>query len=475
MLFNSLAFAIFLLLTFVCYWWLQRYSLRVQNTLLLLSSYFFYGCWDWRFLCLIAISSAIDFVVGIQLGSTTHPRYRKRLLTLSIIANLGILGFFKYYGFFVDSFIAASEQLGFQAHPHTLQIILPVGISFYTFQSLSYTIDVYRRHVQPTRDWIAFFAYVSFFPQLVAGPIERAAHLLPQFLCKRTFNLAQAKDGLRQILWGLFKKVVIADNLAPLVDEIFVNYSDHNGVTLLLGVLYFAIQIYCDFSGYSDIAIGTARLFGFDLMQNFAYPYFSRDIGEFWRRWHISLSTWFRDYVYIPLGGSRKVSKAHHLANLIVTFTVSGFWHGANWTFVVWGLLHGLYYLPLVMTGNHKRHHDIVATGRWLPNLREFVQMGSTFALVLLAWVFFRADSVSHAISFISHMMTSPWRAPTLLKGLPYLALLFTIEWVQRSMPHALQIEHMPVWVRWPAYYSLIVVMFLYGNTGHVPFIYFQF
>ncbi|MFG0261475.1 MAG: MBOAT family O-acyltransferase, partial [Novipirellula sp. JB048] len=475
MLFNSFAFAVFLPITFVCYWLLHRRSLRVQNLWLLAASYLFYGWWDWRFLALIAISSAVDFTVGNRLTAATRDHHRRRWLMLSIIANLGILGFFKYYNFFIESFVDASERLGIQANLYTLQIILPVGISFYTFQSLSYTIDVYRKHVEPTRDWIAFFAYVSFFPQLVAGPIERAAHLLPQFLRPRTFDPIRAKDGLRQILWGLFKKVVIADNLAPMVDQIFANYSEHNGTTLMLGVLYFAIQIYCDFSGYSDIAIGTARLFGFDLMRNFAYPYFSRDIGEFWRRWHISLSTWFRDYVYIPLGGSRTDSKTRHMINLLITFTVSGFWHGANWTFVVWGLLHGLYYLPLVLTDNHKRHHDTVAKGRWLPHPREIVQMGSTFALVLLAWIFFRADSVPHALSYITQLIITPWYFPDFMKGLPYLGLLLCIEWVQRDQPHALQIERLPVWVRWPAYYSLILLMFQYGNTGHVPFIYFQF
>jgi D-alanyl-lipoteichoic acid acyltransferase DltB (MBOAT superfamily) len=475
MLFNSFAFAIFLPIVFALYWCLQRKGVQIQNILLLAASYFFYGCWDWRFLGLVAASSAVDYLIGIGLDSTDDSRRRKALLWTSIVVNLGVLGFFKYYGFFIESLVAAMEAVGIQANIHTLQVILPVGISFYTFQSLSYTIDVYRKQIQPTRNAVAFFAYVSFFPQLVAGPIERASHLLPQFLTQRTFDLESAKDGLRQILWGLFKKIVIADNLAVLVVQIFAHHTEYDGSALFLGVLYFAIQIYCDFSGYSDIAIGTARLFGFDLMRNFAYPYFSRDIGEFWRRWHISLSTWFRDYVYIPLGGSRSGSRARHFAVLLVTFTVSGFWHGASWNFVVWGLLNGLFYLPLVFFGKHKRHIEIVAKGRWLPSIREAVQIALTFAVTLVAWVFFRADSLPHAIDYLGQMLTTPWTSVQWVSGLPYVGALMLLEWVQREKEHVLQIEASPIWLRWPVYYALIGVIFLFGNTGHVPFIYFQF
>ncbi len=475
MLFNSFAFAVFLPLVFICYWALQRRSLRAQNVLLLVASYFFYGCWDWRFLGLIAFSSAVDYVIGIKLDATEKSASRKRWLLISVAVNLGVLGFFKYYGFFVESLAEGMESLGIQANLPTLRIILPVGISFYTFQSLSYTIDIYRRQIRPTHDALAFFTFVSFFPQLVAGPIERASHLLPQFLSPRHFDTGLAKDGLRQILWGLFKKIVIADNLAGLVENIFVNYKDYDASVLFLGTLYFAIQIYCDFSGYSDIAIGTARLFGFDLMRNFAYPYFSRDIGEFWRRWHISLSTWFRDYVYIPLGGSQGVSRWHHFSVLLITFVISGFWHGANWTFIVWGLLNGLFYLPLVVSNKHKRHQEIVAQGRWLPSLRETFQISMTFAFTLMAWVFFRADSLTHAVDYLTRMTTAGWSSPQMIRGIPYVTVLLIAEWIQREKPHTLSIASAPVFVRWTIYYCVIGAIFLFGKTGHVPFIYFQF
>ncbi len=475
MLFNSFAFAIFLPIVFLCYWQLQCRSLRGQNLLLLAASYLFYSWWDWRFLGLIVVSSAVDYLVGVGLGATSHQHRRKALLWTSVLVNIGILGFFKYFGFFIDSFAQLLESVGVGANLPTLRIILPVGISFYTFQSLSYTIDVYRRQLQPTRDVLAFFAYVSFFPQLVAGPIERASSLLPQFFKVRHFDSELAKDGLRQILWGLVKKIVIADNLAGMVESIFANYQDFGGSTLFLGVVFFAIQIYCDFSGYSDIAIGTARLFGFELMRNFAYPYFSRDIGEFWRRWHISLSTWFRDYVYIPLGGSRGVSRGRHFAVLLITFTISGFWHGANWTFVIWGLLNGLFYLPLVITNRHKRYSEVVAKGKWLPNLRETIQIAVTFALTLIAWVFFRADSLSHAIGYLTHMATTSWTPTQWRSGIPYVVALLLIEWIQREKPHALAIGSSPLVVRWAVYYSVVAILFFYGNTGHVSFIYFQF
>ena len=342
MAFNSLIFAVFLLIAFVLYWSLPSKTTVIRNAFLLIASYIFYGWWDWRFLGLIALNSTVDYAIGLSLHQTQSSIKRKLLLGASLSINLGILGLFKYYDFFIISAIDILQTIGLQANVHTLAIILPVGISFYTFQTLSYTIDIYRDKIVPTKNCIAYFAFVSFFPQLVAGPIERASHLLPQFLERKKFNLDQAKDGLRQILWGLFKKTVIADNLAPYVDKIFSNYEVYSGPMLLLGTVYFSIQIYCDFSGYSDMAIGTARLFGFDLKRNFAYPYFSRDIGEFWRRWHISLSTWFRDYVYIPLGGNRTKTAFRHYVNLILTFTISGFWHGANWTFVIWGFLNGL-------------------------------------------------------------------------------------------------------------------------------------
>lgn len=475
MLFNSLAFAIFLPIVLVLYWSLPSQHIKVRNIFILTASYVFYGMWDWRFLTLIFVSSLVDFVVGLQLYKTNRPALRKILLTSSLIVNLGLLGFFKYYGFFAESFIRFLNLFGIQENIHTLNIILPVGISFYTFQTLSYTIDIYRRQIQPTRDPIAFFAFVSFFPQLVAGPIERAKSLLPQFERQRCFDMDEAKDGSRQILWGLFKKIVIADNLGWHVDTIYGNYADFHGIELAMGTVYFAFQIYCDFSGYSDIAIGTARLFGFQLSRNFAYPYFSRDIAEFWRRWHISLSSWFRDYLYIPLGGSR-TSRARRIQNILLTFTISGFWHGANWTFIAWGLLNGLCYIPAMLANKHRHHTNTIAAEQFFPSLRETAQVASTLLIVLFSWIFFRSNSMTDAIQFIEYMVTKDWIVyPEFKKSMIYVVVVLAAEWLQRSKQHVLQIQHLPRWIRWGIYYVIIYMIFMYGNTGHVPFIYFQF
>ena len=357
MLFNSLDFAIFLPIVFVLYWFVTDKRLQWQNLLIVVVSYVFYGWWDWRFLSLLFFSSSVDYWVGLVLEREQSPSKRKLYLWASLGTNLALLMFFKYYNFFVDNFVIAFTFFGINISARSLNIILPVGLSFYTFQSMSYGIDVYRRKLKPTKDFVTFLAFVSFFPQLVAGPIERATHLLPQFYIKRNFDYDKAVDGLRQALWGFFKKMVIADNCAVHADMIFNNSSEYTGSTLLLGAFFFAFQIYGDFSGYSDIAIGISRLFGFDLMKNFNFPYFSRDIAEFWRRWHISLSTWFRDYLYYPLGGSRGgVLKT--IRNTLIVFLVSGFWHGANWTFVVWGLLNALYFMPLVLS-----HRNFCAGG----------------------------------------------------------------------------------------------------------------
>lgn len=383
MLFNSIDFAVFLPVVFLLYWFVFK-RLFWQNILLLVASYVFYGWWDPRFLILILFSTVVDYTIGVQLGKHEERRKRKLLLWTSIAVNLGLLGFFKYYNFFVENFIEAFTFFGFEIKTGLLNIILPVGISFYTFQTLSYTIDVYRRKLEPTRDFISFSAFVSFFPQLVAGPIERATHLLSQFYRKREFDYGLAVDGLRQILWGLFKKVVIADNCAEYANIIFNNYEDYSGSSLLLGAFFFAFQIYGDFSGYSDIAIGISRLFGFDLMKNFAFPYFSRDIAEFWRRWHISLSTWFRDYLYIPLGGSHGGTWMK-VRNTFIIFLVSGFWHGANWTFILWGALNALYFLPLLLSNRNRKNLDDIAENGWLPSFKDVIKMGLTFTLVTFA------------------------------------------------------------------------------------------
>ena len=374
MLFNSIDFAIFLPIVFILYWFVTNKNLKLQNFLMVAASYLFYGWWDWRFLSLILFSTIVDYTVGQKLRNEENQLKRKALLWTSILVNLGFLGFFKYYNFFLDNFITAFSFFGTEIKANSLNIILPVGISFYTFQTLSYTIDIYKRKLEPTKDFIAFSAFVSFFPQLVAGPIERATNLLPQFYNKRTFDYSKATDGMRQILWGLFKKIVVADNCAEFANQIFNNSADMNGSTLILGALFFTFQIYGDFSGYSDIAIGTSRLFGFNLMRNFAFPYFSRDIAEFWRRWHISLSTWFRDYLYIPLGGSRG-GTLMKVRNTFIIFIVSGFWHGANWTFIVWGALNAIYFLPLLLTKKNRNHIDIVAKGKQFPTLYELTNL----------------------------------------------------------------------------------------------------
>lgn len=474
MLFNSLAFAAFLPTVFAIYWSL-RGSLRWQNLFLLLSSYFFYGWWDRRFLLLILFSSLVDYGVGRGLGGEPRPSRRRALLGLSLAANLGLLGFFKYFNFFADSFADVLSLIGYEASWVTLRIVLPVGISFYTFQTLSYTIDVYRGKLAPTRDLVAFLTYVSFFPQLVAGPIERATALLPQVLSPRRFDEGQAIDGLRQVLWGLFKKVVVADNCGLVADDIFADYVSYSSASLLLGGFFFAMQIYGDFSGYSDVAIGTARLFGFRLMRNFAYPYFSRDIAEFWRRWHISLSSWFRDYVYIPLGGSR-AGRSQALRNVVVIFLVSGFWHGANWTFLAWGALNAAYFIPLFLRGTNRENLDVVAQGRRLPSLRELLQVGITFLVTVVAWVFFRAPSVGGAFDYLARLLTAPPVHPLRLSTVALVSSLVMLawEWLQREREHGLAVEGLPRWARWALYVAVILAILDYGGAQRA-FIYFQF
>ncbi|MEZ4808462.1 MAG: MBOAT family O-acyltransferase [Flavobacteriales bacterium] len=391
MYFNSFAFAVFLPVVWALYWSLARRPLWTQNLVILAASYFFYGWWDHRFLSLLILSSLLDFSLGRAMGRSQQGTTRRSLLALSLVGNLGMLCTFKYFNFFAGSLATAFASVGVHLDTVTLDVVLPVGISFYTFQTLSYTIDVYRKQLEPATDPIGFFAYVAFFPQLVAGPIERATNLLPQFATRRLFDPAKATDGLRQILWGLFKKAVIADACAPIVDRIFDPGASWSGSTLLLGIFLFAFQIYCDFSGYSDIAIGVARLFGFELMRNFAFPYFSRDIAEFWRRWHISLNTWFRDYVYIPLGGSKGGSLLR-VRNILIVFLLSGLWHGANWTFVIWGLINALLFIPLLLSGRNRRNLGTVAEGRALPASSSRWRYIQDHAL---AWTFFRAEPLA--------------------------------------------------------------------------------
>ena len=486
MLFNSLNFALFLTVVFFLYWFATKGNLKLQNILLLLASYFFYASWDWRFLFLLIFSTSLDYSTAIKMYNSKTKSWKRFWFWLSICVNLGFLGFFKYYNFFVESFAQGLSEIGLKADFWTLQVILPVGISFYTFHGLSYVIDIYNGRIKPERNFIDYSVFVSFFPLLVAGPIERATHLLPQIKQKRTFVYANAVDGLRQILWGLFKKIVIADNCATFVDTIFNHAGQYNGSTLVLGAIFFAIQIYCDFSGYSDIAIGTARLFGIDLLRNFAFPYFSRNMAEFWRRWHISLSTWFRDYLYIPLGGSR-VSNRMKIRNIFIIFIISGFWHGANWTFIIWGALNAIYVLPSVLLKTNRKHLDVVAQGKYLPSVREFFSMAVTFGLTVFAWIFFRASDVSHAFSYISKIFsTSLFTLPegTAFLGnffsvytMSVLILLFAlIEWMGREHAYALEkIDvKLPRYSRWVAYYLIIFSIFYFQGTPQ-KFIYFQF
>lgn len=510
MLFNSFEFALFLPIVFLLYWFIFDYAMRGckrqllwQNLLIVVASYIFYGWWDWRFLILIAITTILSFLSGIGIEKAPTQRGKKAIMITNIVVNLGILGVYKYYDFFASQF---AELFGIKSDFLLLHLILPVGISFYTFQALSYSIDVYRKQLEPTHDIISFTAFLSFFPQLVAGPIERATNLLPQFQKKRTFDYAQAVDGMRQILWGLFKKIVVADNCATYVDQVFADLGSHSGSTLLLAAILFTFQIYGDFSGYSDIAIGTAKLFGIKLMRNFNVPYFSRDIAEFWRRWHISLTTWFRDYVYIPLGGSRPelptrltnkseksqsdYKKAIIIRNTFIIFLLSGFWHGANWTFLLWGAYHALLFVPLLLLNQNRRYRDTVATttlpdgtikAKLLPSIKESFQMLITFALVVFGWIIFRATGMNTLTSWIvgifdSSLFTIPW----LMNRQFYIPLavaiflMLLVEWINRKQAHGFdKLPNSPI-VRTIIYYMVFAFIFLYSGSNET-FIYFQF
>lgn len=475
MLFNSIEFLFFLPIVFVLYWFVFNKQLRAQNILLLLASYLFYGWWDWRFLFLLLISTCLDYFVALAIQNSQDVSKRKLFLGISLIGNLGMLGFFKYYNFFVQSWIDAWSSIGVTMEATTLNIILPVGISFYTFQTLSYTIDVYRNEMKPTKNFIDFAAFVTFFPQLVAGPIERASHLLPQFYKSRVFDYQNAVLGCKLIVWGMFKKVVVADNCAFFVTKIFDNPEAYSSGELFVGMVFFAFQIYGDFSGYSDIAIGLSKLFGFDLMVNFKFPYFSRDIAEFWRRWHISLSTWFRDYIYIPLGGS-KGTMGLQIRNVMKIFLISGFWHGANWTYVVWGVFHAVLFLPLLLF-NVNRSHLITKSYGWI----DFAKISATFFIVCVGWVFFRADSIASAFQYLAHMfelkrlslsLFYSTNANLMIFALSTLAIMIVslqeLIWVinKREVPKLSSVGTL----------ILVLLIFFMGSfKNQMDFIYFQF
>jgi len=483
MSFTSIEFLIFLPLVFIFYWHVLGKNTKLQNLFIVIVSYIFYGWWDWRFLFLIAFTTGCSFLNGLAIKhyqKLDKPSIANAFSIGNVVVNLAILGVFKYYNFFVDSLQSLMMSFNYQLDYPTLNVILPVGISFYTFQALSYTIDVQRNKIDATDDPIAFFAFVSFFPQLVAGPIERATNLLPQFLKGRTFDYDLATDGCRQMLWGFFKKVLIADQCAVVVNSVWANYQNESGITLVVGSLLFCFQIYGDFSGYSDIAIGTSKLFGINLMSNFKTPYFSRDIAEFWKRWHISLNTWFVDYVYIPLGGSRR-GKAIKLRNTLIIFLLSGLWHGANWTFVLWGLYHGLLFLPLIIFNANRRYNDIVAAGKMLPSFKELAQMLTTFILVYIGWIIFRADNIDQFFGFVSRMLD-----PTCYNGggflgkqcLLYCVGLLLIEWIQRDKVHAFQLPNNGIWgnrIFRYVFYVSVSYLILLKSGGETTFIYFQF
>ena len=466
MLFNSVHYLWFLPTVFALYWGVFR-SMRAQNILLIVASYVFYGWWDPRFLALLFVSSFSDYWLGLWIDRSDDAAVRKRALVLSLVFNLGILAYFKYSNFFIASAVDALHALGLQANIGTLNVILPVGVSFYTFQSISYTIEIYRREMRPVRDPLAYLAFVSFVPHMVAGPIMRAVDLLPQMTAPRRFRYANGVSGLRLIVQGLFKKVVIADSLAPMVDQVFRLYPWESGPDLALGAVYFAFQIYGDFSGYSDIAIGSAKLFGIELMTNFRTPYLARDIGDFWKRWHISLSTWFRDFLYIPLGGNR-VSRPRRVFNTLLTFIASGFWHGANWTFLAWGAIHGLLYVPLIGRADREAHPP----GR----LRVLVSTLLTFAGVTLAWVFFRARNISEAFGYLKGLFTQDViSVPDRLEGLPFVAIMILLDLLNRDHVRDPFGQLRRRWMRYATYFILVLAVVLFSRRDDVQFIYFQF
>ena len=471
MSFNSIEYLFFLPIVFILYWFVFR-KLKLQNLLLVIVSYVFYGWWDWRFLILIAFTSLCSYLSGIQIGKKTETGGGKFYAAANIVVNLVILGIFKYYNFFAESFVNLLNSLGAQANYSSLKIILPVGISFYTFQALSYTIDVYRKKIEATHDVVAFFAYISFFPQLVAGPIERATNLLPQMQNKRKFNYEQAVDGIEQIVWGLFKKMVVADNCAVFVNDIWNDYANQSSWALITGAIFFAFQIYGDFSGYSDIAIGSAKLFGIRLMRNFKLPYFSVSIPDFWKRWHISLNTWFVDYLYIPLGGNR-CAMWKWFRNTMAIFLVSGLWHGANWTFVCWGAYHALLFLPYMLLGKTKVDSSLERM-----TMAKFVGITLTFCLVVIGWVIFRSSNITEALCYLTSMFSNGAVGDTSVSLVSYrfIAILLVVEWISRNFEQPFSMVHK---IRFAAvrfaFYIIAVLLVLVFAAPSQGFIYFQF
>lgn len=477
MLFNSINFAIFLPIIFILYWFFFSKNNSTQNALLILASYYFYSCWDWRFLFLLIFSTLLDFLTAIKVEKSKSEKSRKVWFWLSVIVNLGFLAVFKYYNFFASSFAILLNNFGLKTSPLLLNVILPVGISFYTFHGLSYVIDIYYKRIKAEQNFIDYALFVSYFPLLVAGPIERATHLLPQVKIKREFNFEKAKEGINQIIWGLVKKIVIADSCQVYTDEIFNNYQSMNSLSLILGSIYFAFQIYGDFSGYSDIALGTSKLFGIELLKNFNYPYFSRDIAEFWRRWHISLSSWFKDYVYIPLGGSQG-SKIFQIRNVFIIFLISGFWHGANWTYLAWGFINAMYFLPLLIFNKNRNNIENLNVKYNIQSLKSLFSIFLTFGLTCLAWIFFRAKSITEAISYCSRIIFNRNFTSEYLSIERYnyelillIAIFVIIEWFNRKKIEPISGKYCYFKIA----ISIIAIIALGIFSDYKKFIYFQF
>lgn len=477
MFFNSVAFAVFLPIVFFLYWFVFNKTKSTQNALLIIASYYFYSCWDWRFLFLLVFSTFLDYFTGIQIEKSNSEKSRKFWFWLSIVVNLGFLGIFKYYNFFAASFSELLNSVGLQSSPILLNVILPVGISFYTFHGLSYVIDIYYKRIKAEYNFVDYSLFVSYFPLLVAGPIERATHLLPQVKVKREFDFEKAREGIYQIVWGLVKKVVIADTCATYANAIFDNYTSMNAASLILGAIYFAFQIYGDFSGYSDIALGVSKLFGLDLLRNFNYPYFSRDIAEFWRRWHISLSSWFRDYLYIPLGGS-KGGIWMKIRNTFIIFVVSGFWHGANWTYLAWGFINAVYFLPLLLSNSNRNNMDAIRLQFNFDSVKVIMSILYTFSLTCIAWVFFRAKTISDAILYLKRIITNRDFGFQYLDNERYsyellamIGLFVIVEWNNRMKVEPLSGKNSVLRLA-----LAIVAIIAFGTySDYKEFIYFQF
>lgn len=481
---TTLTFTLFFLAVFTLYWWLHKPA--HQNGLLLVSSYVFYAAWDYRFCAILLASSLIDYSVARGLEKVDRRSSRRALLAVSLIWNLGVLCFFKYANFFLENFQQLTQLIGWRVSAPLLKVVLPVGVSFFTFKTLSYTIDIFRWQLKATPNVVAYMAYVAFFPQLLAGPIDRAANLLPQLLAKRAFNYEGAVDGCRQILWGLFKKKIVADNLGPIVDHVYRSVPTMPGPHLGLATLLFAFQIYCDFSAYSDIAIGVTKLLGFTSVRNFAYPYFSQSMAEFWRRWHISLMNWFRDYVYFPLGGLRGKPLRRSL-NLIVTFLLSGLWHGASWNFLIWGGLNGCYVLPTMFSKSKNRGHTR-KSNKLLPSPKVLLNMIFVFLLVCTTWIFFRAQTVTEAAIIYKKLFLEIARfdayrtlgmlfdhSPIRKRIIFFLALAIGAEWLQREREHPLYLDYLPRILRWTTYTILLMLILRYGMQTAGEFVYFRF